>query len=38
MYHAFARQKLNQALEGLNKDIFESSLTGIEPQLEHKIS
>jgi ketosteroid isomerase-like protein len=38
MYHAFVCQKLTQALEELNKDTFEASLTGMDAQLEHKFA
>ena len=35
MYQAFFRHKLTQAFEGLNKETFESSLTEMDPQIEH---
>lgn len=35
MYHTFVRSKLTQTLEGLDKDNFEDSLAGMDPQIEH---
>jgi ketosteroid isomerase-like protein len=35
VYHALVRSKLTQTLEGLDKDNFEASLAGIDPQIEH---
>ncbi len=35
MYHAFVRRKLTQTLEGLDKDNYKESLSGMDPRVEH---